>query len=177
MRGDRFVIVALVPEPWATDVNNLRREYDQWSRQWLPPHITIVPPFSGELGEHTIRDLEAFEANIPVNLQGWGAFHHERSNVLWLEAGEKGTHDIRRRLTEVLPDLATMFTHPAIDWNGPASHHVTVANRIPHDTFGKVESELKKIDLSGEFTIPRLTVFRWDAMTGRWLFANPGNSK
>lgn len=173
MYQQRFTIAALIPDPWAKDIQDLRRQYDKWSRQWLPPHITIAPPFNAELSAGTIADIENIDANIAVNFQGWGKFSHERSNVLWLETGENGTKDIRSLLARTLPDLVATATTPPIDWAAPASHHVTVVNRVPHEELAKLEADLRKIDITGDFTIPHLRVFQWDAVTGRWLFARP----
>ncbi len=152
-------------------------QYDHWSKQWLPPHITIVAPFSSDLSEAAIQAIESMEVNIPVKLQGWGAFTHERSNVLWLETGEQGTKDVRAKLARQIPEIVAAEMRPPVDWTAPASHHVTVANRIPHEEFAKLQAELKKIDISGEFTIPHLRVFVWDVLTGRWLFARAEHLK
>lgn len=40
----RFGVVLLVPEPWATEIQGLRRGLGDTSRQRVDPHITLVPP-------------------------------------------------------------------------------------------------------------------------------------
>lgn len=40
----RFGVVLLVPEPWATEIQGLRRGLGDTSRGRVAPHITLVPP-------------------------------------------------------------------------------------------------------------------------------------
>ncbi|MBI2984327.1 MAG: 2'-5' RNA ligase family protein [Candidatus Kerfeldbacteria bacterium] len=169
----RYTIAALVPDPWAAEIHALRRQFDRWSRQWLPPHLTIVPPVSADISLPMVVEIETFPADIAVNWQGWGAFHHERSNVIWLHAGQGVTDHLRPKLVSAIPSLAATATIPPVDWQGPAAYHVTVVNRVPHDVFAELDQELRKRTVAGQFVIPWLTVFQWDELTNRWLFARP----
>lgn len=167
----RYVIAALIPEPWATDIQKLRLEHDRWSRQWLPAHITIAPPFHARFFGDTIRNIEEAALPVAVTFQGWGSFPHEKSTTLWIETGAAGTAEIRSKLIQIVPELSQMQTDPPIDWTQAASHHVTVVNHIPNEEAAKIEPEIRKIDIDGNFTIPHLTVFRWDPQLGQWLRA------
>ncbi len=167
----RYVIVALIPEPWATDVQKLRLEHDKWSRQWLPAHITVAPPFHARFTGDTLRNIEAASLPITVTFQGWGSFVHDKSTTLWIEAGAASTADIRQRLTAAVPELAQMMTDPPIDWTQPASHHITIVNHIPNEVVPTIEPEIRKVDIEGNFTVSHLTVFRWDPRVGQWLRA------
>jgi 2'-5' RNA ligase len=40
----RFGVVLLVPEPWATEIQGLRRGLGDPARERVAPHITLVPP-------------------------------------------------------------------------------------------------------------------------------------
>lgn len=167
----RYVIVALVPEPWATDIQKLRLEHDQWSRQWLPAHVTVVSPFHSRLQPDVIRAIEEAPLAIEARFGGWGTFPHEKSTTFWLDAGETGFADIRSRLATAVPGLTMVMTDPIIDWATPSSHHVTVVNHVPNDQAQALETELRKIDIDGDFRIQHLTVFQWDPRLGRWLRA------
>jgi len=167
----RYVIAALIPDPWATDIQKLRLEHDKWSRQWLRAHITIVPPFHARFMGDTLRNIEAAALPINVTFQGWGSFPHEKSTTLWIETGAAGTADIRQRLVGAVPELAQMLMDPQVDWTQSASHHVTIVNHIPNDALASIEPEIRKIDIEGTCTIPHLTVFRWDPRVGQWLRA------
>jgi hypothetical protein len=167
----RYVLAALIPDPWASDIQKLRLEHDKWSRQWLPAHITIVAPFHARFFGDVIRQIEEAALPISVTFQGWGSFVHDRSTTLWLEAGAASTAEIRTKLAAQVPELKNMLTDPPIDWATPPSHHVTVVNHIPNEEAVKIEPEIRKIDIEGNFTIPHLTLFRWDPQLGQWLRA------
>ncbi len=167
----RYCIVALVPEPWAKDIDELRTQHDKWTRQWLPPHITIVAPFYASLSREAVRAIEEAPVDIKVRLGGWGIFPHDRSDTLWIEAGDMSTKDAPARLAAAVPELTQVMTQPPIDWTKPSSHHVTVVNRVPKEVTPTLEPELRKIDIEGEFHVPHLTVFSWDSRIGQWLRA------
>lgn len=167
----RYVIAALIPNPWASDIQKLRLEHDQWSRQWLPAHITIVPPFHARFFGDVIRNIEEAAIPVSVSFQGWGSFGHDRTTTLWIETGAAGAADVRTKLAKLVPELTRVMTDPPIDWTQPASHHVTIVNHVPNDQVKTLEPEIRKIDIDGNFTIPHLTVFRWDPSVGQWLRA------
>ena len=167
----RYVLAALVPDPWASDIQKLRLEHDKWSRQWLPAHITIVPPFHARFFGDVIRKIEEAAVPISVTLQGWGSFPHEKSTTLWIEAGAAATADVRTKIAKLVPEVAQLMTDPPIDWNAPASHHITVVNHIPNEAVPPIETEMRKFDFDGTFTIPHVTLFRWDPVLGQWLRA------
>jgi hypothetical protein len=169
----RFVIIALIPEPWAGDIQKLRLEHDHWSRQWLPAHITIVAPFLARMSFDLVRDIELAPLEIRGTIGGWGSFLHDRTNTIWLEAGESATREARVQLAKAVPGMTGIMTDPAIDWDVPPSHHVTVVNHVPHDVYKDLEATLRKIDIDGDFTVPHLSVFHWDRRLGRWLRTRP----
>ncbi|HJR26117.1 MAG TPA: 2'-5' RNA ligase family protein, partial [Acidimicrobiales bacterium] len=58
-------IVLLVPEPWATEVDGLRRALGDEALPRIPPHVTLVPPIH-------VRDELLAEAFDVVHAAGRG---------------------------------------------------------------------------------------------------------
>jgi len=170
---NRYCIVALVPDPWAKDIDELRRQHDKWSKQWLPAHITVVAPFEASLSHDLVAEIEGATVPIQVRLGGWGVFEHFRTNTVWIEGSESATANARRQLIQTVPRLGTIVTEPSILWDEAPSHHITVVNHVPHDALAELRQALDPIDLEGSFTISHLTVFAWDRRLGRWLKVRP----
>lgn len=58
-------IVLLVPEPWATEVDGVRRALGDEALPRIPPHVTLVPPVH-------VRDEQLAEAFDVVHAAGRG---------------------------------------------------------------------------------------------------------
>lgn len=158
----RYVVAALVPEPLRTKLADLRHQYDRYTRQWLPPHITIIPPFD----EPLTRDQQQAIKNIPVNveaaLSGWGSFRRDRTSVIYQLLPAKSFDAVRAEVVRLAPQLTT-FT-PA-----DSEYHVTVVSRIPNEQFDEVWKTVTAQPLTGSFTVDRLTLYEWDFELRRWI--------
>jgi hypothetical protein len=155
----RYVIVALVPEPLRLTMADLRRRHDLFTRQWLPPHVTVVPPFDEPL---TRDEQQAITVKVEVALSGWGLFRRDRTSVIYQQLPVKSFDAVRAEVVRLAPRLAT-FTP------SDSEYHVTVVSRIPNEQFDEVWKTVTAQPVTGSFTIDRLTLYEWDFELRRWI--------
>ncbi|MBI5405389.1 MAG: 2'-5' RNA ligase family protein [Candidatus Kerfeldbacteria bacterium] len=161
---DRYTLVALVPEPHAAKLAALRKQHDVFTRQWLPPHITILPPFEYPLTRDEIATIREFPVNVTASFDGWGAYHRAVSSVLYLKtsSADPSFSDVIDNILRTMPQLEKFRPQ---DFGA----HVTVVSRIPNDQFDAVEAQVATEEISGTFTIDRLMLYRWDDEVRRWI--------
>lgn len=162
MYPSRHYIVALVPEPLATQIASLRKQYDTFTRQWLPPHVTIVPPFELFLTSQEIDWLRNFSVQCAATLDQLGAYRRTQSDVLFYQLLNHSFGQVRRDLLQALPRLAPLV-------EPDPTYHVTVVSRIPHERFDEIEQQVKQHAVQGTFTVERLMLYRWDDFVRRWI--------
>jgi len=158
----RYTIAALVPEPFASQLAAMRRKYDIYTRQWLPPHITILPPFEYDLTRDDIDIIREFPVNVSATFDGWAAFRRSLTSVLFLKLRDHAFPELLEGVLRTLPQLGQFRPR---DFDG----HVTVVSRIPNDAFSQVESTVSKESVEGTFSVDRLMLYRWDDELRRWI--------
>lgn len=168
-RLQRYTIIAKIPEPWATQLNDLRKQFDRWSRQWLPPHITIIPPFETDLPVSSLRAVSDLEIPIDINFKGWGSYRHPGFNVIWLDPGTDSPAKAQTRMLNQLPMFRDYLVNPRYAPPGDRKFHITIASRVPDAELENTWSELSKIEVTGTLTIPGMKAYAWDAQLRRWL--------
>jgi 2'-5' RNA ligase len=129
----RLGVVLLIPPPWSTEIDGLRRACGDRRRERIAPHVTLVPPLNVR-GEHVgaalavLREAAATRtAAGPLVLEiGPPGLFHPDSATLHLRVTGPG---------DELPTLrAAVFRPPLerpLDW--PFAPHVTLAEEIPED--------------------------------------------
>lgn len=158
----RHTIAALVPEPLASELAALRRQYDTFTRQWLPPHVKIVPPFQLFLSRDEKAFIRTYKCSVPATLNEWGAYPRQYDTVLFLKVADHAFDRVREDVVHAIPKLQPLVpTDPR--------YHVTVVNRIPNDQFEALSAEVKKHSVNGSFTIDHLDLFEWDDFVRRWI--------
>lgn len=160
----RYVIVALVPEPFAQPLADLRRKYDSYCRQWLPPHFTIVPPFELFLSRSDQQAIKDYRGSARVELKSWDAYRRMTTSVLYASSNAPELEAMRQELLNAVPALKPF----SADVPG---YHVTVVNRIPNDQFEEVRKRVvdERPDVQGSFTIDRFTLYEWDHELHHWI--------
>lgn len=159
---NRHTIVALVPEPFGSRLAALRHRYDVFTRQWLPPHITIIPPFELFLSRAEVEAVRDFRSETSATFDGWGVFRRSETSVLHLKLRDHKFFEIRDQLVQALPQLAP-FKPDEIE------AHVTAVSRIPNEQLADVESVVTSEQIEGTFTVDRLMLYRWDDEVRRWI--------
>lgn len=157
----RYVVVGLVPPPWATWLEGLRR-YDFWTRHWLPPHVTIIRPFYAELTPDAIRTMSNWPIEMPIRMGPWRSFKQPNANVVWVDPGQDGPRTVQQALIR-------RFSPPLPVVEGRRdTFHITAAFHIPDREFDTVWWLLSKHHLSGQFVIDRLRIFQEDPESKNW---------
>jgi 2'-5' RNA ligase len=123
----RLGVALLVPEPWAGEIDGLRRALGDPARERVPPHITLVPPVNVaenrfDDARRALRAAVAAAAPLTVELGPPTSFVPDNP-VLYLAVGgeTERLHDLRDAV--FAPPLARALTWPFVP-------HVTLADGI-----------------------------------------------
>src|SRR5436190_16516649 len=156
MARQRLGVVLLVPQPWATEIDGVRRALGDGARERIPPHITLVPPVNVQ-----DRDLPraftvvrtAASTIAPLTLRiGPVATFAPVNPVAYLQVGGEP------QVLEALGRLRTSCLQGPLD--RPSDHdfvpHVTVADELAEARLAKVVGLLT--DWVAETTIDRVHV-------------------
>lgn len=125
----RLGVVLLIPEPWATEVNGLRRACGDQQLARVPPHVTLVPPINVRVEEvpAALTVLRAAAATRPgplvVRLGPPGSFHPDTDTVYLAVGEDEGERAAVRTLRDAV------FAAPlerTLEW--PFVAHVTLSD-------------------------------------------------
>lgn len=158
----RYTITALVPEPLHTTLADLRRQHDRFTRQWLPPHITLIPPFDYYFSREQLAALKSIPVNVTAELTGWGSFRRDQTSVIFQQLTAGSFDAVRTALGQTISDLIPLTPTDS-------EYHVTVVSRIPNELFDQVQQSVTANRVSGSFTVDRVHVFEWDDDLRRWI--------
>ncbi|MFH0829325.1 MAG: 2'-5' RNA ligase family protein [Candidatus Kerfeldbacteria bacterium] len=159
---NRFTIVALVPEPFASQFAAMRRQYDTFCRQWLPPHVTLVPPFDMFLSRADKQVICELSVQCTASFIGLDAIIRKYTSVLFYKLPDKSFDELRKAIYDAVPTL------PAPE-RDDSSYHVTVASRIPNELLESLKKEVEKHEVKGSFTVDRATLYSWDDYVRQWI--------
>lgn len=148
MSRQRFGVVLLLPEPWAAEVDGLRRACGDQQLDRVPPHLTLVPPVNVRVDDvpaalAVLRTAAAAEAGPLVLHLGPPASFHPDTDTLYLRVG---ADDAERAAVQRLRDA--VFAGPlerTIEW--PFVPHVTLS-----DVADRARSEAA-LDALGDYLV------------------------
>lgn len=159
---NRHVIVFPVPEPFASRLEAMRKQYDTFTRQWLPPHITVIPPFEHFITQQEIDAIRVLRVDVVATFAGWGSFQRSRTSVLFLKLDEHTVDAAREQLLQSAPTFRSFA-------DGNSHSHVTVVSRIPNEQFEDVAKVVTAETVEGTFAVDRFMLYRWDDELRRWI--------
>lgn len=162
MTTNRYTIIALVPEPYAAQLASMRRQYDTFCRQWLPPHATIIPPFDMFLSRADKQLIRELRVSCNPSFGGLDAIVRKYTSVLFYSLPKGCLTPLRTAIYGAVPNL------PVPEHNDD-SFHVTVASRIPNELLEPLKSEVGKQKVEGSFTLDRATLYSWDDDVRQWI--------
>jgi len=121
--------VLLIPEPWATEIDGLRRACGDQQLARVPPHLTLVPPVNVRVEEvpaalATLRSASARQDGPLTISIGPPASFHPDTDTLFLRVG---AGDAERDAVRGLRDA--VFVGPlerTVEW--PFVPHVTLSD-------------------------------------------------
>lgn len=159
-------MVAVLPEPFCRQLVQLRKQYDQWSINSLPPHITMIRPLRA-LPETLRRRNASLEYPFRIVFQDWQAFRNPDANVVWLDPGQEEPRRVAEKLHTDYPELNELDNRRYMPGKDHI-YHITVANHIPDTMFKSVWEKLRHEPISGECMIKQLSVYVRDLPDGHW---------
>jgi len=156
MARQRLGVVLLVPQPWATEIDGVRRALGDGARERIPPHITLVPPINVPDRDlprafRVVRTAASTIAPLTLRL-GPVATFAPVNPVAYLEvAGEPSVLEAlgRLRASCLQGPLERPFEHDFIP-------HITVAEQLAQERLDEVVGLLA--DWVAETTIDRVHV-------------------
>lgn len=161
-----FLIVALVPEPLCSVVETLRRRYDRWSSQPLPPHITMIRPLRS-VPERLRQRASQLDYPFTITLQGWYGFRNPGQNVVWLDPGQDEPCRVVGQISGDFPELSHL-DNGRYQPGRPPVYHITVANHIPDADFPSVMAQLRRHEVPGTVTLQQLKLLQRELPDGEW---------
>ena len=160
--GRTIGVAISVPEPWRGELDRQRRAAGDPMAQFIPPHITLLPPTSVDEAdlpaarEH-LRQAAAGHRPFELHLRGTGTFRPVTDVVFVAVA--KGISQC-----EVL-EHAVRSGPLARELHYPYHPHVTVAHDVPNAELDAIYDRLSGFD--ARFLVPGFTLFEHGA-DGRW---------
>jgi 2'-5' RNA ligase len=162
----RYTIASLVPDPIGKTIAELRRQYDVFTRQWLPPHVTLVPPFERYLTRGEISSINQLRVDVTADLGRLDAISRDQTSVLFYQLPDGSFDEARQQLLSVVPNLKP---YARTDQH----YHVTVVNRVPNDQLEAVKQQVGQHSVSGSFHVDRVMLYEWDDEVRRWIALTP----
>lgn len=161
MARHRLGVVLLVPEPFAVEVDGIRRALGDGALGRIPSHVTLVPPVNvrdDELAAAFDVVHQAAAACPPLELRLGPVVSFAPVNpVAYLKVS--GEVPAQASLVRLKDDLHAGPLDRPEDW--PFVPHVTVADDLPEDRL--VAAQVALSELSVDVTFERVTVLAEEA--------------
>ena len=164
--NQEFIIVAVLPEPFRTELAQLRQTYDRWTTNALPPHITIVRPLRA-LPAKLQQRLSSLRYPFRITFQDWQAFRNPGAYVIWVDPGQEEARRVAQALYQDFPELQALDNGRYMPGKSHI-YHVTVVSHIPNDQFKSVWENIRQQRISGSCDIEQLSVYVRDLPEGHW---------
>jgi len=170
-----YAIIVLPPGEAIEKVDKLRRKFAKYTSYVIPPHLTVYPPFYNQLSSEQvlIETLEeAFSISQPtsVNLKNFG-FFEGKNNVAFIEPDDKSSIFLVDLLVTATNCLSGKAKNVYDDYNFSPENfkpHMTVAEKIPDDTFEQVKKELKNLNIDFSFPVSSVYLYGQDEGSKIW---------
>jgi 2'-5' RNA ligase len=148
-----FLGISLTKEE-TTLLTKIRQQLEDRDHLSSPPHITVKPPFMYHFEKPLLEQLSKWakrQKTFPVEFKKIGSFKHPKYDTVFL-APERA-----RLLRKVEQDLtqSIRFLSKAENY----TPHLTIANKIAHESLEDVKQKIRSLDLSFEIVIDNITLF------------------
>ena len=155
-------VIITIPEPHATVLTGWRRRVGDPQADFIPPHVTLLPPTKAsaeqfeEIDGH-LRDAAAKSGPFAMHLYGTGTFR-PLSPVVFIQ--------VARGLADCEVIESSIRTGPlSRELDFPYHPHVTVAHEIPDAGLDEAYEGLS--EFVARFTVDRFSLFE-RARDGVW---------
>ncbi len=163
-----YLIAALLPEPLRTEFGQLRTELDAWSGRWIPPHVTIVRPFTLDLEPGELAELRR-PVQATAQIIAWSSFRNPGANVVFLEPTQEPFRHLRDDLFLRKPRLVEADTSadPYSQFAATPHYHITVSAHVPDNDIERIYSKVSQKTYLQVFQLTSLALFSLDR-SGFW---------
>lgn len=160
----QYFIAALLPEPLRSELAQLRSELDRWTPRWLPPHVTIIRPFSAELTATDFAELSR-PLSLTAQIVRWSVLRNPNNNFVTLEPTPKPFQVLRDALLERVPTLQKrdISVDPYGQYSEKPIFHITIAGNIPDAEVSQIFSKVNQKTYLQVFQIGELSVFSMES--------------
>ena len=145
----RVGVALLIPEPFASEINGLRRALGDGAFDRIPPHLTLVPPVNVRVEDvpaalALLRAEASFIKPFTVTLGPVGTFH-PITPVIKLDVAGHGTENVVKLRNNVFRSpLERPLTHDFVP-------HVTLADEADPDRITSAVEALRDYDIALTF--------------------------
>lgn len=173
---DQYVILVVPPQEIIDKVNVYRQKYASHTEYVIDPHFTIYPPFSIISGDENnlINILKSGFINAESNIiyfENIGYFEG-KNNVAFFNPSKPSINYLKNLLTKATDLIKNNVKNVYDDYNFTPEKfnpHMTIAERIPDDSFQNVKNELNKVSEKGSFNVSSIFLYKYNLATKQWL--------
>lgn len=157
--GEEWIgILVAIPEPWVTELTDIRRHAGDIQADHVPAHITLLPPTAVRIEdrERLFNHLSAIaqiHQPFTVTVEGAGSFRP--TSPVSFASVTQGFSELVSLAEDLRSDLLD------IELRFPYHPHVTLAHGLPDEALDQVEAAVA--DFSASWTVPGFRLDRVDA--------------
>jgi 2'-5' RNA ligase len=145
-----YLVVLSPPETIKADIAKIKKRLNEIApitdrNLQSIAHITLVDKLTDDRHlDETISGLINSVKPFTVNVKGWGVFDHGHSVTVYLKVDDP----------EPIVNLMTLVKSPS------KTPHISLAKKIPHETFNQLKPYLENLDYSAEWNCTEVNVLR-----------------
>lgn len=145
-----YLVVLSPPDAVKVEVAKIKRELNEIAtigerNLHSIAHVTIIDKLTDDANfAEVIAGLIAGRKQFNVKISGWGFFDHGHSVTIYLKIENP----------EPIINLMTLVKSPS------KSPHISLAKKIPHETFNKLKPYIENLDFSAEWVCNEINVLR-----------------
>jgi 2'-5' RNA ligase len=169
-------VVIVVPSQEIIDmVDRYRKKYARHTSYVIVPHFTVYPPFSilssneNEIINVLKNGLAGIGSQV-VKFEKIGYFEG-KNNVAFFEPNAESINYLKSLLVKTTKSLEGRVKNVYDDYNFTPEKfkpHMTIAERMPEDSFVAVKEELDGLNENGEFAVSSVFVYKCEPETNQW---------
>jgi 2'-5' RNA ligase len=145
-----YLVVLSPPETIKADIAKIKKELNEIApitdhNLQSIAHITLVDKLTDDSSlDETISGLITSVKPFTITIKGWGFFDHGHILTVYLKVDDP----------EPIVNLMTLVKSPS------KTPHISLAKKIPHETFNQLKPYLENLDYSAEWNCTEVNLLR-----------------
>jgi 2'-5' RNA ligase len=145
-----YLVVLSPPDTIRAAIAKIKRDLDQIAdigerNSHSIAHITLFDKLTDDIDiPGTVAELVRSKKSFTVKVNGWGFFDHGKNVTVYLAIEDPA------QITDLVSSLKISSKSP----------HISLAKKIPYDTFEKLLPYLERLDYSAEWVCDEINVLR-----------------